>query len=220
MQTALRIAKELLFPQRCFFCKRYGALLCADCFALLDIAPNRRPDRSKKYLADIYAPNSYGNRRVKKLIHAFKYEPFSKELGLPLARMIAAHFSLAAPDFDFNGFTVAAVPLSKKRLRWRGFNQAEIIARELGKIWQIPVTTGALIKNRHTKNQAELTKKQRLQNIKGTFVCPDRGFAANKKLFLVDDVVTTGATMEECARALMKNGARQVIGACVARTEN
>jgi ComF family protein len=109
--------------------------------------------------------------------------------------------------------------LAKKRWRWRGFNQSEVIAKQLGIIWQLSVIC-CLARARETKNQAELTGAARQENIKGAFVCLDRSSIKNKLVFLVDDVVTTGATMNECARVLIKNGSRQVIGVAVARTEN
>lgn len=220
MQTAINIAKELFFPRRCFFCKKHGSLLCADCLALLDVSPNRRPDRSQKYLADICAPCSYENRRVKKLIRAFKYEPFCQELAIPLAGIVASHIAMSEQDFDFGKFSILPVPLAAKRLRWRGFNQAEIIARELGRIWKIPAAANCLARIAETKNQADLGQSQRFLNVKGAFTCTDNAPFKNKSVFLVDDVVTTGATMNECARVLLRKGAARIIGIAIARTEN
>ena len=200
-------AEELFFPQQCFFCKKYGDMLCADCQTLLDISPVHRPDRSQKYLGDIFAPCSYENNYAKKIIHGLKYEPFHKKLALPLARLIAAHFKLSEQNFDIGKFIIVPVPLAPKRLRGRGFNQAQAIADELAKIWQ-------------TEIQAELPQTQRRENIKGAFACPNPALVKNKSIFLLDDVVTTGATMNECARVLSKNHPAEIIGIAVARTEN
>ena len=218
-KTAAAIAKELFFPKRCFFCKEYGSLLCGDCQELLEIIPVHRPDNSKKHLADIYAACSYENNRVKKLLYSFKYKPFNKELAAPLAGLIAGHFELSEKNPDFNDPVIVSVPLAQKRLRWRGFNQAQAIARELADLWHITSEPDSLARIRETKIQAELTQSERQENIKGAFICLNNSKIKNKSVLLVDDVVTTGATMEECARVLSKNGAAEIIGIAVARAE-
>ncbi len=218
MRKIINGAKELFFPKKCFFCKKYGTLLCDDCRSLLDISPAHRFDRTKKYLSDIYAPCSYENKRVKKIIHAFKYKPFVRELAAPLAKIIAGHFALCGRGFA--GFTLVPVPLAAKRQRKRGFNQAQALTSELSKIWQIPIAANCLIKTRETQNQAELSQTQRALNLRNAFAAQNKELLRDKKIFLIDDVATTGATMEECARVLLKNGIQEVIGAAIARTEN
>ncbi len=219
-KTMIAAAEELFFPKQCFFCKQYGNMLCADCQTLLDVSPGHRPDRSQKYLGDIFTPCSYENNYAKKLIHGLKYEPFHKKLALPLAGLIADHFELSEQNFDIGKFIIIPVPLAPKRLRGRGFNQAEAIADDLAKIWQIPVETNCLERIRETAAQAELSQSRRRENIKDAFACPNPDLVKNKSVFLLDDVVTTGATMNECARVLSKNNVAKVIGIAVARTEN
>lgn len=219
-KTISGLAKEIFFPKRCFFCKKYGGLLCGDCRELLDVSPARRPDRNHKYLVDVFAACSYENKYVQKIIRGLKYEPFGKELARPLAGLIVDHCKLAEQNFDFSKSVIIPVPLAKKRLRWRGFNQAEIIARELGAAWKIPIAPNCLARIAETKNQADLGQAQRLKNIKGAFACADNAPFKGKSVLLVDDVVTTGATMNECARVLTKNGAQSVIGISIARTED
>lgn len=215
-----QFAKEIFFPKQCFFCQRYGALLCADCLALLEIFSFHRPDYSKKYMADIYSPCAYENKFVAKIIHTAKYRPYCKEMAAPLAEIIAGHFALAAPNFDFRDFILIPVPLAKKRIRQRGYNQSEIIAQKLNHIWQIPLISDCLIKIRETQNQADLAQIQREQNLKNAFACQNKNAVKNKNILLVDDVITTGATIEECAKALKKSGAGKIIGISVARTQN
>ena len=212
--------KELFFPKRCFFCKKYGALICNDCKSLLDICPVHRPDRDKKFLTDIYSACSFENKFVKKLIHSFKYEPLCRDLGVPLSELIVNHFSLAEQHPNKIDSVIIAVPLAKKRLRWRGFNQAEIIAKRLGGGWQIPIAIDCLARTKDTDPQAELSQFQRRENTKGAFACVNNAPFKNKFVYLIDDVVTTGATMEECARVLLASGARQVTGISIARTEH
>ena len=212
--------KELFFPKRCFFCKKYGSLLCDDCESLLDVHSIHRPDREKKFLYDIYSACSFENKFVKKMIHSLKYEPLCRDLGIPLSELITNHFSLCEQNFDRSNCLIIPVPLAKKRLRWRGFNQAEVIAKNLARQWQIPVENDCLTRAKDTYPQAELSQFQRQENIKGAFACTDNISFKNKIIYLVDDVVTTGATMDECARILMKNKALQVTGISIARTEH
>ena len=210
-------AKELFFPKRCFFCKKYGALLCGDCQALFEVSAIHYPNREIKYLSDIYSACSYENKYAQKLIRQLKYEPFCKEFAAPLADLIADHFKLAEIKLDSQDSVIAPIPLANKRLRWRGFNQAEAIASELGKLWQIPVAKNCLLRIRETATQTDLDKSRRRENIKNAFICPDSAPIKNKIILLVDDVITTGATMEECARVLSRRNAKQVIGITLAR---
>jgi len=214
------VAKELLFPKRCFFCKKHGELLCCDCKELFEISPVHHRARAETYLTDIYAACSYENTFVKILIHNLKYAPFCKELAIPAATLIADHFKLSEQSINFNDSIIIPVPLAKKRLRWRGYNQAEAIARELERIWLVPTTSDCLKRHKETKTQAELSKSERRENIKKAFTCENSALLKDKSIFLIDDVITTGATISECANVLLKNGAREVLGIAVARAEN
>lgn len=202
-----------------FFCKKPKTFLCGDCAALLDLSRNHFPDRTQKYLNDICAAGSYDNPYLKKLIAAFKYEPFLRSLAAPLAKLIADHFALAQIQPDRNAIIVP-VPLAQKRLRWRGYNQAASLARELGHLWRLPVNSNILVRSRETQNQASLQGSARRQNIKNAFTSPDPSAIKNKTVYLVDDVITTGATMDECAKVLKRRGAATVIGLAIARAEN
>jgi ComF family protein len=214
-----RAATEMFFPAECFFCKKPKTFLCDDCVGLLDLAQHHRPDRANKYLDDVYAAGSYDNKHLKRLVAAFKYGPFLRSLGSPLAGLIARHFLLAEIRPELTAIIVP-VPLAKKRLRWRGYNQAQILARELGTIWRLPVHGDVLARARETKNQAELTGMERRNNIKDAFTCPNPSGIENKTVYLIDDVFTTGATMDECAKLLKRHGAAIVVGLALARTEN
>ncbi|KKS33519.1 MAG: Competence protein F [Parcubacteria group bacterium GW2011_GWC2_42_12] len=129
---------------------------------------------------------------------------FKRAAGLPLAVL------------NFYDNLVVPVPLSRKRLRWRGFNQAELLARRVAEKYGLELNSGNLIRVKHKKAQAKLNEIHRLENIKNCFVW--RGGNLNKKnIILVDDVVTTGATLNECAKILKANGAGEVFGLVVAK---
>lgn len=104
------------------------------------------------------------------------------------------------------------VPLSSKRQRQRGYNQSERLSLELSKHWQLPVWTSALTRTRHTETQTRLTPGDRLRNVSGAFRAETamRSALRGRHIILVDDVVTTAATLNACAAALCDGGARIV----------
>jgi ComF family protein len=112
---------------------------------------------------------------------------------------------------------VIPVPLHPRRLRERGFNQAALLARGIARSWGVHVAARALQRVRDTPSQTGLGRRARRRNLAGAFQCrlasplPDR-------VWLVDDVVTTGSTLEEAARVLRRGGARHIAGVCAART--
>ena len=107
----------------------------------------------------------------------------------------------------------------QKKLKIRGYNQSEELAKELSKILQIPVISDNLIKIKSTKPQMELSKVEREKNLENAFAIKNPEEFSGKKIFLVDDVYTTGSTMEECAKILKENGIKDVWGIALAREE-
>jgi ComF family protein len=105
---------------------------------------------------------------------------------------------------------VVPVPLSRERLRDRGFNQCEIIARKVAARWEIECSSDALRRSESARSQTRLTPEERLSNVAGAFSVPDsaRDAVRGRHLILLDDVVTTGATLRSCASALFAAGAR------------
>jgi ComF family protein len=207
---------DLLFPKFCLGCKKEGTFLCEDCFATLEISTSHQKFKGKN-LTDLYFPVNYENFLVKGLIQNFKYPPLIKELKKELAFLIISHFLLLDKKPDFSDFVSVPVPLSKKKLRWRGFNQAEEIAKELANFLKIPLVSDCLIKTKETKDQVELSEKERKENVKGAFFIKNKEKIAGKNVLLVDDVFTTGATMEEAARVLKEAGAEKIVGVVVAK---
>ena len=212
-QSIKEFILDILFPRFCLNCNREGSYLCPDCFSLIDIS-------EKKYyflknLNGLFCPTSYDNFIVKKLINQFKYPPYIKELAKPLASLIITYFKILG-ESGLQDFILVPIPLHKKKLKSRGFNQASEIAKELSKNLAIPFSDNVLIKIKPTPAQVELKKEERIKNIKGTFSCSKLDLVKGKKILLVDDVFTTGATLEEAGRALRRAGASEVWGVVVA----
>jgi ComF family protein len=143
------------------------------------------------------------------MVHALKYGGWgelAEEMG---ARMAEVRFPREVErEID----ALVAVPLSPARLRERGFNQAELLARAVARRRGWPLMAGLLVRERHTRRQARLAPRERLANVAGAFRVPAarRSLIADAHLLLVDDVLTTAATAQDCVRALCRAGARAV----------
>ncbi len=238
---------NLFFPRFCLGCKREETYLCEDCKSTLEILEhqyclcNKNPLRlpspphlsigkrnragkckrcySKK-LSGLYFALSYQEKSLtKKLIRQFKYPPYIKELAKPLSSLIIEHFLLLNKDLKqiFQGGLLTPVPLTKRKLKKRGFNQAEEIAKELSRVLKIPLISNNLIKTKETLPQVNLSEKERKENLKNAFFCESPVLIRQKKIFLIDDVYTTGSTMEEAAKTLKQSGAKEIWGIAVTR---
>lgn len=153
---------------------------------------------------------------LRELVHLLKYARM-RPLARPLGRRLAEGFSREWKPEDFDA--IVAVPLSAARLRDRAYNQAELLARELARLSGIPYLGGACCRVRATPSQTGLTRAQRLENLRGAFAAgPRAAQLAGKRILLIDDVFTTGATLTVCAQALRRAGARRVCALTLART--
>ena len=151
---------------------------------------------------------------IMEAIHQFKYG-HKLAVGEALG-VLMANFSF--PFFDCQGYDLMLpVPLHIKKLRERGFNQSLLLARQLANKWTIPVDFSLLKRQKFTLSQTGLNKKEREENIRGAFVVSDKKKVTGKKIILVDDVYTTGATLNECAKTLRKAGAVEVAVLTLAR---
>jgi len=180
------------------------------------------PKCQNKKLSGIFSALSYKEKELtRKLIHQFKYPPYLKDLSKTLASLIIEHLILSGNNTNeiWENGVLIPVPLYKKKFRERGYNQSEELAKELSKILKIPVVSDVLTKTKSTKPQMELSKADREKNLEGVFAVKP-AFASQLrqgKIFLVDDVYTTGSTMHECAKILKQSGAKQVWGIVIAR---
>ena len=223
---------DIFFPRFCFGCQKEGEYLCQDCRATLDFTkdfyclceepkivavPGKCPDCKDKNLAGLYFPFSYQDPLVKNLICYFKYEPFLKDLAKLLGDCLRDYFFLLEEKPDFSGFLVLPLPLDKARLKWRGFNQAKEVAKYFCQDFNLEIREDILFKVKRTKPQMELAKKERLENIKGAFLVKNKEVVQNRQVLLIDDVYTTGSTMEEAARVLKEVNAKEVWGLVLAR---
>ena len=160
-------------------------------------------------------PPSYGRARA-----AVRYDDIARDLvqrlkygdRLDLARMIAAWMAVAGRDLVATAEALVPVPLYWRRLWGRRFNQAAVLAQLVAARRGLPVTCAALKRVRSTPQQVGLTRSEREANVQGAFKVTTEGRAAvhGKRLLLIDDVMTSGATVDSCARTLLRAGAANV----------
>jgi ComF family protein len=144
---------------------------------------------------------------MKEAIHLFKFSGV-RRLARPLAELFK---EIDIPEADL----IVPVPLTKKRLTERGFNQSLLLAKALSDFTKVPLSYDTLLKVKETPHQTTLSATERIKSLRNAFRADDS--AEGKKIAVVDDVMTTGATLNECARALVKAGARDVFGIVAAR---
>jgi ComF family protein len=213
---------SLVAPHSCILCGQEGQVFCERCAGKTVIVKqptcyrcNRLSDygqtcascRPSTQLSGVVVAAYYGGP-VKELIHELKYER-ARASAAVLARMLAS--GLQDMRFDL----VTAVPTDPARRRVRGYNQAELVAKAISKETGLPYVDVLLrVKPIH---QVGAHRSLRLEQIKGAFMSHKELFIKDARVLVVDDVVTTGATLAECAEVLKKAGAKQVWGAAVAR---
>lgn len=212
LDRAKKFILDIIFPIECLGCGREEEWLCINCFK--KIMPNTRVIHGKN-LDKVITLYSYDNEVIKKLIHGLKYK-FMEDLALPLGALLSKELKkleeqIGKPDF------IAPIPLHKKRLLERGFNQAELIALKISECFGWPVEKNVIMRSRLTASQVDLDEAGRKENMKDAFSATDLAKVLNQKIILIDDVFTTGATMEECARVLKNVGAREVLGLALAK---
>ena len=185
---------------------------CPHCGRITKSGQVCRGCKHKSRLTGLLVAAEYGKGPTKELIHHLKYNGII-EIAPILGGMLVSRLQKS----KLRGQKVLVpVPLHWFKKRSRGFNQAEILAKLVGKKLKIPVVS-TLKRIKNTKSQVELSGKLRRKNLEGAFVCANNGAVKDKTVILVDDVSTTGTTLEECAKVLRAAGARQVWGLVVAR---
>lgn len=235
IQKIHKLILDTLFPIQCIVCKKPNHWLCDQCLSEVLIKDKQVcpicekvtiPDGQtcfqckEKYSIDglLVAIDYKENEAIDKAIHYFKYR-FVEDLHKPLGKIITKTFlksSLKIPD------AIIPIPLHPKRLRWRGFNQSELLCRHISKNispnLNIEISTTALIRNKNTLSQMKIKNfKQRKLNLKNAFKVFRKSSIKNKRILIVDDISTTGSTIFECAKVLKKSGAKEVYGIVLAR---
>lgn len=228
LERASRAAIDLLFPAQCTLCGTAGALVCAQCVDALPPADGRRCVRCWTSLARHEACGNCGERMpvfaslraayvmeegARSLVHQLKYNGLSA-LAPPMAMlMVATVRTDGDPDL------VVAVPLHRGRQRSRGYNQAAALGRDVARASGLAFDAGAMRRTRATAPLARTMRRdERRAIVEGAFTA-DRRRVDGRSILLIDDVVTTGATLDVCAEALLAAGAVRVTCMTFARAD-
>lgn len=194
-----------IYPNRCPICRyviKKDEVLCKECRKLL---PQNVCQGyvlgAYKLLSAVYYEDDFA-----KAIKALKFRKKTK-LALPLAKVMANRFSQEITD---NYDTITYVPLHKDTFKDRGFNQSELLAKNLSKLLNIPCRE-LLIKPKKNKPQHTLSGKDREKNVKGVFKTINNSEINNKRIILVDDIATTRSTLCECSEMLKLKGAKDIM---------
>lgn len=244
IQNIKKFILDTLFPINCLGCGCDDIWFCDEClanfkFLSFQVCPQCEREitengklcatckLSSHGLDGLLIASGYKENNVAKLVYVLKYN-FVSDLHIPLGKILSKIIlqnSLPLPD------AIIPVPLHKRRLHFRGFNQSELLATYLSQNLtpglEIPVFSDAIIRKKYTPPQMKIKKyADRQKNIQNAFVisfladCPLSGGQSairDKTILLVDDIATTGSTLIECARTLKQNGAKKVFGAVIAR---
>lgn len=191
-------------PEKCIICNLDGVIkICPCCRAKI----KRIEVTNEEYI-------SYGfyGGVLKELILRFKYKR-----DFIAGEILSEFFIEIINEKNINADYICYIPMSKKSKRKRGFNQCEVMAKNISIYTSIPINN-SIIKNRNTKEQKKLSKDERISNIKGAFSIKENNNLYGKDIILIDDVTTTGATLNECKEILKKYGVNKIICLTIAKS--
>jgi ComF family protein len=209
-RTLLEAFLRLLFPERCAGCKRSGSLLCPACRACLRRYPGGLRNQPVS-LAEVRIVYLFDGP-LRSAVHQLKYRR-QRRMAVPLGELLAVHLAEQPLAFD----AIMAVPLHRERLAERGFNQAAAIAEAVARAMGREFMREGVDRVRATAQQARLDARARAANVRDAFAWT-LAAPPPRRIVLVDDVLTTGATMGACAEALRRAGASEVYGLALARS--
>jgi ComF family protein len=213
---------DLMFPKTCLVCGRFDHWLCAACLGRVKLKSRQSCVVCEK--AAISGATHSGCRsgatidgllaaahfeQLQHLLHAYKYL-LIKELSAPLTAVLGNFVTGCGLRPFLRDMLLVPVPLHPRRLRYRGFNQSRLLADEFAALMSLKLDAAILARKRWSVAQVTLDKPRRRQNMQDAFIATDAAAAAGKKILLIDDIATTGATLNACAKVLKRAGARSV----------
>ena len=234
LRDIFETAIVFLYPARCRVCDGFLAVasmpyICVDCWQDIEFLEPPwcdicgTPDVTGLCDECAISPPRYGKLRsigfyhttLQQAIHLFKFEK-KKVFARHLIQLINAHIPIDCDiaEYDF----ILPIPIHKKRLRERGFNQAMLLANGIASAEGVPILTDTLVRKRHTVAQSSLDKEARQQNIVGAFEVRNSDIISGKRLLVIDDVFTTGATIREVVGELWTADPAEIDVLTLART--
>lgn len=241
LNSVLNAILNLIFPKLCLGCKTPAGYLCGNCLKELSLlkfqsCPSCRKLNDSGMFCNKWCAKDYFFDQLliclpydkdsifKKLIVAYKYK-FSEEISEILGKVMESQFTKFLHTFSDKQIIITPVPLHKKRINYRGFNQAGLLALYLSERFNNLEFYDCLQRKFFTEAQAKLEKSLRLKNVKDSILLKKyspqnfsfEDFIKGKTILLIDDVATTCSTLNECSRALKEAGAKYICGLVLAR---
>ncbi len=225
LRKVSKVVLDAVFPHKCV-CGKWGVLLCDECASQVRvdqtglcpickrISEYGRTCQTCRHKSDLTGVMILGPHKgiLKHMIWKYKYR-FISDLSVPLASMVTKRFG----DFlKEKRFQITFAPIGKSRLNWRGYNQAELLARGVATKCNLSCIK-TLYKADNVEAQVGHTRRERIANMKDKIQFIGQEKFENKKILIIDDVYTTGATLEECAKVLRQAGYREVWGLVLSR---
>ena len=227
---------DLIFPVRCIGCGKFGDYICRSCLGTILLKKNFECVGCKRntpfgqtcflcaktnLIDQLLIVADYKNPLVEKTLKFFKYK-FITDLERPLSVLMKKYLKWLTLDKKFNIFganpLLISVPLHPRRLNWRGFNQSELLAKDLADTFQMEMAGDVIERMVNNVPQADIKEREeRLKNLNGIFKILNKEKITGREVLLIDDVCTTGATLNECARVLKAGGATKVVALVIAR---
>lgn len=233
-QQVSKLILDAVFPIQCIGCGIYDVYFCDSCLATVKTRNDfecigcKRPAvegntcvncRNDFKVSRLFVATDYNDKLIEKALKLIKYS-FIKNLSEPLMAIAKIYIDNLFFQNNFNVFAgnplLIPVPLHKKRLNWRGFNQSEILAEKIAAKYGVGLGLNILVRTKNSRPQTDIgDRKSRINNAKDSFVC--LADLNGRNIVLVDDVCTTGATLNECAKALAEKGAGKISALVIAR---
>ena len=229
-RSVLQQYLDILFPVHCAGCQRIGNVLCSSCLAKIQPLPSPICDFCGTPLStygvckncQYHLPKLSGQRAVslyqeplRGCIHGLKYDG-NIRLAVPLGLLLAQAYR----RYNMQADMLIPVPLHSERQQQRGFNHASLLAEVCSENIGVPMNDNILVRHRATVAQVDLHPRERYQNVAGAFACSStsaKNLLNGRSILIIDDVSTTGATLEACATPLFAAGAKEVWGLVLAR---
>lgn len=219
MFLLFKLVLEIFFPTKCVACSRFGELVCDRCFSGIRVE-STSDNQQVKFINTLYVAANLKQEVLQKSIYYYKYHGI-KRISDYLNVLLEKYFENLQNNFfelyDYDG--VACVPLSKRRYGMRGFNQSEILAHFIANYLDVDFLGNLLNRKHSNKNQVDLDHEDRLLNVADKIFFSEKYSVKNKTILLIDDIVTTGSTLSECAKVLKKHGAKRVDALVLAKNK-
>ncbi|WP_154511961.1 ComF family protein [Rickettsiales endosymbiont of Trichoplax sp. H2] len=220
---------DIIYPPKCIVCKSDcmdANILCSECFIKISFITRpyckKRGNSLKKMFGECSELNCiYDKHTYSQVISVFEYNDFSKKIitsfkfndNFRLLKLFKSWLSYIISNVNYSDITyIIPVPLHKTKLKKRGFNQSLILAKIASRILGINYKNNILVKIKNTENQSDLKKSLREKNLKEAFSVnlKYKKLIEDKKVLLIDDIITTGSTANECSKTLLNNGAKEI----------